>query len=417
MKKELVIVGNGMAAGRLVDELLAQTQLPYRITVIGDEPEGSYNRIMLSAVLAEEMQESAIIQKDRAFYRANNVRFLAGQRVQAVDADAKRLHFQEGPSLAYDHLILATGALPARIPAKNQHLAGITHFRTLADVRQMKTASSKGTDALVVGGGLLGLEAAYGLAEQGMRVTLVHRASHLMSRQLDRGAGDYLKGVMRAKNISFELCAEVDEFIGSDQVTGAVLSNGKTLNCSLAVIATGIRPNCSLAESARLATGAGIRVDDRLLTTNPDISALGECCEFEGTTFGLVEPIWRQCRVLAARLAGKAGEPFSLQPVATKLKVSGVQLFSAGEFATQSHHRELLLNDAKHQSYRKLLLRDNRIVGIVLAGDTRDGQFYFDLLQAKVDIGNQGHKLLFGQPHCDFQQPDDFCVDAQREVA
>ncbi len=417
MKKELVIVGNGMAAGRLVDELLAQPQLPYRITVIGDEPEGSYNRIMLSAVLAGEMRESAIIQKDRAFYRANNVRFLGGQRVQTVDPDAKRLHLRDGSSLAYDHLTLATGALPARIPAVNQTLAGVTHFRTLADVRQMKVASSKGASALVVGGGLLGLEAAYGLALQGMRVTLVHRSSHLMSRQLDRGAGNYLKAVMRAKNIAFELDAEVDAFIGSEQVTGAVLSNGKTIECSLAVIATGIRPNCALAESARLATGAGIQVDDRLLTANPDISALGECCEFEGTTFGLVEPIWRQCRVLAARLAGQPGDAFRLQPVATKLKVSGVQLFSAGEFATQSHHRELVLNDAKHQSYRKLLLRDNRIVGIVLVGDTRDGPFYFDLLEAKVDIGNQGHKLLFGQPHCEFQQPEALRVEARREVA
>jgi nitrite reductase (NADH) large subunit len=385
----LVIVGNGMATGRLLDELLPRAAGAFDITVVGDEPHGSYNRIMLSPLLAGEVERTVLIQKPPSWYRQRSVCFLGGVRAEAIERGARRLRLSDGQELAYDQLVLATGARPARIAAANQHLRHLYQFRTLDDVEAIAARAGSARDAVVVGGGLLGLEAAHGLSCRGLRVTVVHRGGWLLNRQLDAAAGACLRRVLEARGIRFVLDAEVASFEplpGTDRLHQVVLDNGVRLAGDLAVIATGIEPNGELGLAAGLAGQRAIQVDAVLATADPVISAVGECCEYAGATFGLVEPIWRQCSTLAARLSGRPVDGFRLGAVATKLKVAGVQVFSAGEFRADSTHRELRLSDPENNLQRTLLVRDGCIVGIALVGDVRDGQYYFDLMQRCVDV-------------------------------
>lgn len=404
-KRKLVIVGNGMAAGRLVDEILAKKANGFEITVIGEEPQGSYNRILLSSVLAGDAPESQVIQKDALWFAEAGIVFLGGCRVTRIDALNKTLSLHDGTLIGYDELVISTGSSPSSIPAKGQHLDNILHFRNLDDVRKMSDLAERGGNAVVIGGGFLGLEAAYGLACKGMPVTLVHRSNHLLSRQLDARAAQYLKALMEGKNITFALGTEVQSFNGVSQLESVTLTNGKTIDCTTAVIATGIQANTEVARGSGIEVGRGIVVDEYLQTNQPHVSALGECCEFAGTTFGLVEPIWDQCVVLAARLAGASSRPFSLRPIATKLKVSGVQLYSAGDYLTDPAHREIVLDDPANGIYRKLLVKNNCIVGVVLFGNTQDGNFYFDLMQNKTDISTMMPMLIFGRNYCDAPDP------------
>lgn len=399
-KPHLVIVGNGMATGRLLDELVKRGARSYRITVIGDEAQGSYNRIMLSPVLAGETTMEAIINKPAQWYSDHGIQFIAGVRASKVDRTAKRVQLADGTSVSYDHLVMATGSRPARIPAKNQDLNNVFSFRTIADVERIAQQAESTRRAVVVGGGLLGLEAAYGLAQKGVKVTLVHRSHGLLNRQLDAEAGHCLAQVMEDKNIEFALGTEVASFEaqpGMQTVSYVQLTNGKTLECDLAVIATGITPNKELGVDAGLRGRRAIDVNDTMLTSDPSISALGECCEHNGETFGLVEPIWHQCVSLAERLCNSAHVPFVNPVVATKLKVSGVQVYSAGEHVTGEDCREIKMIDEKHTIYRKLVLRDNRIVGVVLFGDTRSGADYFELMQNKTDVSSVAPLLLMGK--------------------
>ncbi|WP_045827383.1 NAD(P)/FAD-dependent oxidoreductase [Teredinibacter turnerae] len=396
---ELIIVGNGMATGRLLDELLKRGCTQFRITVIGDEPEGSYNRIMLSPVLAGETERATIIHKSPAWFAAQGINFIAGKRGTQIDKEKQIITLDDGQQLAYDQLVIATGSRPAAIPAKNQTLKNIFSFRTLVDVDTITAAARNAANAVVIGGGLLGLEAAYGLALKGVAVTVVHRSGWPLNRQLDATAGAMLQSVMAAKGVAFALSAEVASFEGDD--TGAVekilLHDGRELACDLAVIATGITPNQELGRDSGIACGRGIQVDALMQTSAANISALGECCEFEGATFGLVEPIWHQCVTLADRLCDNRHTPFRNPQVATKLKVSGVQLYSAGEYITRPEHREIVLHDCRHQVYRKLLLRGNTLVGVVLFGDTRDGNTYFEWLAAAQTLPAQVSTLSLGK--------------------
>ncbi|WP_041522618.1 NAD(P)/FAD-dependent oxidoreductase [Gilvimarinus agarilyticus] len=404
-KQTLLIVGNGMAAGRLLDELIKRDISGFEITVIGDERQGSYNRIMLSPVLAGETDVPAIIGKPSAWYRDRGIRFVSGVQVKAIEREQKCVLTTEGNRLRYDHLVLATGSRPAKIPAKNQQLENIYSFRTLRDVDRLlnvarfhdKHGRKTDTDALVIGGGLLGLEAAYGLALKGLRVTLVHRSGWLLNRQLDKAAGTYLQRVLESKNIHFMLSDEVERFTGSHELKAAEFKSGRSVSCKLCVIATGITPNKELGLTAGLQGDRGVSVDAYMATSDTSISAIGECVEFKGATFGLVEPIWHQCTTLAERLCNNIKRPFENSPVPTKLKVSGVNLFSAGEFITTDEHRELLYCDDQAGIYRKILLRDNRIVGAVLFGDARDGQDYFSMLQEKRDVSDIAQYLLMGR--------------------
>ncbi|WP_339900233.1 FAD-dependent oxidoreductase [uncultured Gilvimarinus sp.] len=404
-KQTLLIVGNGMAAGRLLDEIIKRDISNFEITVIGDERQGSYNRIMLSPVLAGETDVPAIIGKPSVWYRDRGIRFVSGVQVKAIEREQKCVLTTEGNRLRYDHLVLATGSRPAKIPAKNQQLDNIYSFRTLRDVDRLLNVArfhdqhgrKTDTDALVIGGGLLGLEAAYGLALKGLRVTLVHRSGWLLNRQLDKAAGTYLQRVLEDKNIQFMLSDEVERFTGSHELKAAEFKSGRSVSCKLCVIATGITPNKELGLKAGLKGERGVSVDAYMATSDTSISAIGECVEFNGATFGLVEPIWHQCTTLAERLCNNIKLPFANSPVPTKLKVSGVNLFSAGEFITTDEHRELLYCDDQAGIYRKLLLRDNRIVGAVLFGDARDGQDYFSMLQEKRDVSDIAQYLLMGR--------------------
>lgn len=394
---KLLIIGNGMAAGRLIDEIMKRNAARYAITVVGDEPQGSYNRIMLSPVLAGEHTQHSIIQKNAQWYQDNAITFVAGGRVLTFNSADKTVTLSTGEQLSYDQLVIATGSIPSNIPATNQHLNNIFTFRTLNDVSTIKKASRNAKHAIVVGGGLLGLEAAYGLAQHDVRVTLVHRSAGLLNRQLDTTAGGLLRNVMENSNIEFKLNTEIEAFHGDKKVSHVTLKNGEELPCDLAIIATGITPNILVTENTPIETQRAIVVDTYMRTSLTDVSALGECCEFNRETFGLVEPIWRQCVSLADRLVNNVFTPFTLQPVATKLKVSGVQLYSAGEVTTQPHQHDIIMQDPANNVYRKLIIENNAIVGIVLFGDTRDGQYYFDLMQLREPISHHLPHLIFGQ--------------------
>lgn len=400
--RELVIVGNGMATGRLLDELLARDGQRFKITVIGAEPIGSYNRIMLSSVLAKDADVQGIIQKDHAWYDAHDIRFQSGSAVTKIDRKAKCVLLENGQSIAYDELVLATGSSAARIPAKNHDLDNVFTFRTVADTHAMMDIATTAKHALVVGGGLLGLEAAYGLAKFGIKVTLVHRSAWLLNRQLDKPAAAMLQSVMSNMNIEFILSDEVDSFNsgkehGEETLESVTLKSGTKLDVQLAVVATGITPNAQIGIDAGLDGQRAIAVDDFMHTSADHISAVGECVEHRGQTFGLVDPLWRHAETLAARLIEQKNIPFENQAIATKLKVSGVQVFSAGLVETNPEVRALTLCDKKANIYRKLLIKDGCIVGIVLFGDVRSGQYYFDLMQSKTDVSDLLPALIIGE--------------------
>lgn len=399
-QQKLLIVGNGMAAGRMVDELIARDPHRFSITVIGDEPHGSYNRIMLSPVLSGESTALSIIQKPAAWYAENGMRFLAGVKVVRINRAQKTVDCDNGEQVEYDHLIMATGSRPARIPAKNQDLTGVMAFRTLDDVDTILALGETAKHAIVIGGGLLGLEAAYGMAVRGIDVTLVHRSGWLLNRQLDSASGALLEQVMAHKGVRFRLSREVVSFNGNRRVESATLTGGETLPCDIAVIATGITPNAELGFEAGLEGKRGIEVNDYLATSDPAISAIGECSEHNGETFGLVEPIWQHCTSLADRLALNVRTAYQNMPVATKLKVSGVQVFSAGDWLTTDQHREVVYQDVARNIYRKLLLKNNRIVGIVFFGDVRDGQYFFELMEHGVVVTQALPQLLMGRAFC-----------------
>ncbi|WP_096085123.1 NAD(P)/FAD-dependent oxidoreductase [Agaribacterium haliotis] len=398
----LVIVGNGMVAGRLLDELLERQNRDgakhYEITVIGAEPHGSYNRIMLSSVLAKDTSVKAIVQKDHDWYQSKGIRFISGSPVTAIEREAKWVETACGQRVSYDELVLATGSRAARIPAENLDLNNIFLFRTIADTEGMMQVAAGASSAVVVGGGLLGLEAAYGLAKFGIKVTLVHRSGWLLNRQLDKQAGAMLKTVMQDMGIEFCLGDEIASFREQNgSVCGARLKSGRELRAELAVVATGITPNAELGLEHGLNGQRAIDVDDFMQSSAANISALGECIEHRGATFGLVDPLWRQAETLAARLVNRELVPFENQAIATKLKVSGVQVFSAGQVQEQAGQRAVVIEDKQARIYRKLIIDQGRIVGVVLFGDVRSGAHYFDLMQAGKNVSADLPQLIFGQ--------------------
>ncbi|WP_077338041.1 NAD(P)/FAD-dependent oxidoreductase [Pseudocolwellia agarivorans] len=417
-KPSLVIIGNGMATGRLLDEILERTPGQYQITVIGKEPYGSYNRIMLSSVLAGETTIDGIIQKTPQWYKDNQIEFISGTNVSHIDSENKKLILQNSQNhesledqkiISYDELVLAVGSRSAKIPAKNQNVKGLFNFRDIKDTEQIQSFANqasalKGEDkkALVIGGGLLGLEAAYGLAISGVKVTLIHRNKWLLNRQLDQVSGTMLQNIMAAKNINFILGHEVAQFTsntnkeGENILSGAELTNGETITAEMAVIATGITPNKELAVSANIITERAIVVNDFMQTSNRYISALGECCQHKNSTFGLVDPIWSQCKSLAERLCLGRLSAFKNAPVPTKLKVSGVQLFSAGVVESSDTTQTFVITDQKSSIYRKIIIKNDIIVGVVLFGDVSSGMVYFEMMQNKQKVLHAMPELLIG---------------------
>jgi nitrite reductase (NADH) large subunit len=409
-KLSLVIVGNGMATGRLLDEIISRSPKKYAITVIGEEAQGSYNRILLSTVLAKETHYENIIQKNPQWYQDNDITFLSSTRVTDIDRSTKTLktetYHNENFSdisrahLQYDELVLAVGSRAAKIPAKNQDIEGIFSFRNIRDTQKIESFAKDHKNAVVIGGGLLGLEAAYGLASTGVNVTLIHRNKWLLNRQLDLVAGEMLKEVMSEKKINFVLGEEVvrfDQLMNSNNqatLSGIELTNGEYRKAEIAVIATGITPNAELGVCCGLEVDKAIVVNDYMQTNDEHISALGECCQHKKSTFGLVDPIWNQCESLAIRLTTLNLKKFKNAPVATKLKVSGVQLFSAGIVESSEKTQTYTLCDNNARVYRKLIIDKNRIVGIVLFGDVSSGMDYFELMQNKTPVKMIGLRVL-----------------------
>ena len=413
IKPALVIVGNGMATGRLLDEIIKRTPNKYQITVISKEHFGSYNRIMLSAVLAGEATIDSIMQKPPAWYKAHHINFLSGGVVSYINKEKKYVDLASGVQIDYDELIIATGSRTAKIPAKNQNITGIFNFRNIADTEKIqaftKQAGTTKKQAVVIGGGLLGLEAAYGLALSGVEVTLVHRNKWLLNRQLDKVAGVMLQTIMEQKNINFVLGHEVAAFESNidksvtpnnkktEILSGVTLTNGAFICAQMAVIATGITPNKELAQTSNIEANRAILVNDYMQTSEPSISALGECCQHKGATFGLVDPIWAQCITLAERLCNSLEKPFYNAPVATKLKVSGVQLFSAGNVEVSEDSQCFTLLDKKALIYRKIIVKNGKISGVVLFGDVSSGMAYFDLMQQSTTVTPMLPELLIGE--------------------
>jgi nitrite reductase (NADH) large subunit len=397
MSEPLVIVGNGMAAARLVDELTTRALGRYAIAVVGEEPRLAYNRVLLSSVLAQEMAASDIELKPARWWTDRGVTLIYGNAAVAIDPGIRRVRLASGATLPYSKLVLATGSRPIRLPAPGMTLPGVLTFRDLADVAAIEKAAASAARAVVVGGGLLGLEAAYGLARAGARVSVVHLMDRLMERQLDARAAAMLRQAVEARGITVHLNAETAAIHGTTCIEAVELKDGRMLDADLVVVAVGIRAHIDLASSADLAIGRGVVVDDGLQTSRADIFAIGECAEHRGVCYGLVEPAYEQARVLAQRLAGDPAARYSGSVLATNLKVSGVNVFSAGDFLGASGAEAIVLSDPGLGTYKKLVVADNRLVGAVLFGDTADGVWYLDLIRSGASIRGFRDQLAFGR--------------------
>ena len=398
-RKKLVVVGNGMAAGRVLEELFARAPDLYDVTVFGAEPRVNYDRIMLSPVLAGEKRFEDIVIHNDDWYARHNVTLLKGETAVRIDRDARCVVARSGLSADYDALLLATGSNPVLIPVPGAELPGVVTFRDLDDVDAMLAAAARGGRAVVIGGGLLGLEAAAGLALKGMQTTVVHLMPTLMERQLDANAAYLLQKAIEKRGIEVLTGANTSAILGGERVEAVRLDDGRTLPADLVVMAVGIRPNARLAKEAGLDVKRGVVVDDYLRTSDANIHAVGECVEHRGQCYGLVAPIWDMAKTLAADLAGETTSGYVGSTTSTKLKVTGVDLFSAGDFSEGDDRDEVVLRDPSRGIYKRVVLRGDRIVGAVLYGDTADGAWYFDLLKKDADISAMRDTLILGQAY------------------
>ena len=404
-RMKLVMIGNGMAGVRTLEELLKIAPDLYDITVFGAEAHANYNRILLSPVLAGEMTLQDIMLNDVDWYRANGIRLHLGKRVTRIDRRARTVTAADGTQESYDRLLLATGSNPFILPVPGAALDGVLSYRDIADTNAMIAAAAKYKHAVVIGGGLLGLEAANGLKARGMNVTVVHLMDWLMERQLDRTAADMLQHSLEAKGLRFMLKTQTSEILGGEsgrktgRVQGVRFKGGSELAADLVVMAVGIRPNTELAESAGLYCKRGIVVNDTMQTYDPKIYAVGECVAHRGVAYGLVAPLFEMGKVCANHLAHLGIGRYEGSVVSTKLKVTGVDLFSAGDFTGNDETEEIVLHDAVGGVYKKLVIRDDRIVGGIMVGDTADGSWYLRLLRDRQDIHDIRDHLMFGQSH------------------
>jgi nitrite reductase (NADH) large subunit len=398
-RERLVVVGGGMAAMRVLEALLSREPRHYDVTVVGAEPHPNYNRILLSAVLAGEKTIDEIVTHSHAWYAEHGVRVLTGLSVTAIDRVAKTVSIAgAGAAVTYDKLLLATGSKPLAPPIPGLDLPGVRAFRDIGDVETMIAASGRHRRAIVIGGGLLGLEAAWGLRRRGMAVAVVHLMPSLMERQLDTAAAELLRHDLEARGITFFTNAHTEAILGSQRARGVVLADGRQIAGDLVIIAIGIRPNVELAAATGLDVNRGILVGDDLRTSDPDICAVGECIEHNGQVFGLVAPIWEQAEVCGARLAGDTAAVYLPSPVFTSLKITGVSVFSAGALAAEdAADEELALHDPRRGVYKKLVLRHGRIVGCVLYGDVADGSWYLGLMRDHADVSALRDRIVFGR--------------------
>ena len=397
MKEKLVLIGNGMAGVRTLEELLKLNPDKYDITVFGAEPYGNYNRILLSPVLAGEKTMEDIMINDDAWYAEHGITLYKGVKVTAIDRKRRLVCSECVVETRYDRLLLATGSKSRFLPVPGRELEGVIGFRDIHDVEYMLRVADGGKNTVVIGGGLLGLEAANGLAKQGMNVTVVHHSAYLMNRQLDRPAADLLKQAMEGIGIQFRLKANTEALLGETHVKAVRFTDGTEIPADLVVMAVGIEPNVSLAKSAGIYCEQGIVVNDTLQTFDPRIYAVGECVQHRKQLFGLVAPVFEQAKVCANHLAEFGIARYENSVNSTKLKVTGIELFSAGQFQGGEATEDMTFQDPARGIYKKLVVKDNRIKGAVLFGDTIDGAWYFQLMRENADISAFREHILFGQ--------------------
>ena len=415
-REHLVVIGNGMAGCRAVEELLARDATRYRVTIFGAEPRVNYNRIMLSPVLAGEKSFAEIVINGQDWYDEHGIALIAGDPVAAVDRIAKTVTTRSGLTTGYDRLVIATGSDPFIIPVPGKDLPGVVTFRDMDDVDAMLGAADNGGAAVLIGGGLLGLEAAHGLSLRGMKVTVIHLMPTLMERQLDEAAGWLLKQALEARGQTILTGADTAQILGTERAEGVLLKDGTTIPADLVVMAVGIRPSVAIAREAGVIVNRGIVVDDHMVTSDPAILAVGECVEHDGQVYGLVAPLWEMCRALADALV-EAPTGYRGSVTSTKLKVSGIDVFSAGDFSGGGDAEDIVLRDASRGIYKRVVVRDDRIVGAVLYGDTADGGWYFDLLKRGEDISQLRDVLIFGQAFASGGGPENWNADPKAAVA
>ncbi|MEM9761751.1 MAG: nitrite reductase large subunit NirB [Pseudomonadota bacterium] len=395
MVEKLVVIGAGMASGRLLEQLFEKAPGAYHVTLFGAEPRGNYNRIMLSPVLSGEKTFEEIITHDADWYAEHGVTCRFGEAITAVDR-ARKVVVSAAGETPYDKLVIATGSMPFIIPVPGHDMAGVVTYRDLDDTNAMiDAAAMPGSKAVVIGGGLLGLEAAAGLRLRGMDVTVLHLMPHLMERQLDPAAGYLLQKELESRGITIRCRANTHEIVGDGKVEAVRLDDGTEFPADLVCMAVGIRPATALAKEAGLACGRGLHVDDQMITSDENILAVGECVEHRGACYGLVAPLYDMAKVAAETLAGQAAA-YEGSLTATKLKVTGVDLFSAGDFAEGEGREEIVFRDPARGVYKRLVVEGERLVGAVMYGDTADGNWFFGHIKDGTDISEMRDTLIFG---------------------
>ena len=420
MIRKLVVIGNGMAGMKAVEELISAAPGKFEITVFGAEPYGNYNRILLSPVLCGEKSIEDILINPLSWYEENAIRLYAGEQktVVRIDRYKKIVYALDGTEAAYDKLLIATGSKPSILPLPGNDLEGVMAFRDIYDVNKMLAYSQEKQHAIVVGGGLLGLEAANGLVQRGMKVTVVHHRDFLLNRQLDVTASALLQAELADRGIQFKLSSQVHRLQdnGESHIASVTFKDGSMLPCDLFVMAVGVQPNIELAQNAGIYCEQGIIVSDTLQTYDPSIYAVGECIQHRGLTFGLVAPLFEQAKVCANHLSGHGVANYKTLPTSTKLKVSGIQLFSVGAFNGLEGAETISFQDPFAKVYKKLVIKHNRIQGVVLYGDTRDGPWFQTLMERKEDISAYRTSLIFGEAYC-LHQADSDLIYANNDAA
>lgn len=396
MSEPLVIIGNGMAAARFVDEMAKRALGRYAIAVIGDEPRLAYNRVLLSSVLAGETTSQDIELRAASWWRDRGVTLTYGCAASSIDLNARTIHLANGAEVPFSKAVIATGSTAIRLNVPGADLPGVHTFRDSRDVDLLLKLAREKKRVVVVGGGLLGLEAAYGLAKAGSKVTLLHLMDRLMERQLDAPAATLLKRLVESKGIEVLLGANTKQILGEGTTQGIELSDGRVIAADAVVFAAGIRPNVTLARDAGVPVNRGIIVDDQLRTGHAGVFALGECAEHRGMCYGLVEPAYEQARVLADHLAGRSAQ-YAGSVVSTNLKVSGVSVFSAGDFLGETDTDTLVFNDERRGTYKKLVVAGGRLKGAVLVGDTQDALWYLELIRTTASIEAIRGDMMFGR--------------------
>ncbi|MCY8040753.1 NADPH-nitrite reductase [Bacillus spizizenii] len=396
-KKQLVLVGNGMAGVRAIEEILSVAKDEFQITIFGAEPHPNYNRILLSKVLQGDTDIKDITLNDWDWYEENNIQLYTNETVIKVDTENKTVITDADRIQPYDELILATGSVPFILPIPGADKKGVTAFRDIKDTDTMLAASKQYKKAAVIGGGLLGLEAARGLLNLGMDVSVIHLAPYLMERQLDATAGRLLQNELEKQGMTFLLEKQTEEIVGDGRVEGVRFKDGTSIEADLVVMAVGIRPNTALGAESGIPVNRGIIVNDYMQTEIPHIYAVGECAEHRGIAYGLVAPLYEQAKVLAKHICGIETKPYEGSVLSTQLKVSGVEVFSAGDFNESDEKKAIKVFDEQDGIYKKIVLRGNQIVGAVLFGDSSEGNRLFSMIQKEADI-TETSKISILQP-------------------